>query len=58
MQRYLVAFGDDYGVYGEQEGVLHVFVNDDAPMLVLNHAITYRAARRSIVFVGHAPHFL
>lgn len=51
VERYPVPFRDDYGVYGEQEGILHIFVNDDAPMLMLNHAIAYGAAGRSIVFI-------
>jgi len=51
MQLYLVTFGDYYGVYGEQEGILHVLVDDDAPTFVMNYAITYRAAGRSIVLV-------
>ncbi len=58
MQRYLVAFADDHRVYGEQEGVLHLFVNDHAPLLVLNNSIAYGAGGRSVVFIGHAPHFL
>jgi hypothetical protein len=51
MQRYLVPFGDDDRVYGEQEGVLHVFVNDDAPWLVLHYAAAYGAAGCSTVFI-------
>ena len=58
MERYLVPFGDDDGVYGEQERILHVLVDNDAPRLVLHHAITDRAAGRSVVFVGDAPNFL
>ena len=57
MKLYCVTFGDDCGVYGEQEGILHVLINYDAPTFVTNHAVAYRAAARGVVFVRYAPHF-
>ena len=58
MERDLVPFSDDHGVYGEQEGVLHVFIDNDAPRLVLHHATADGAAGRSVVLVGDVPNFL